>query len=214
MNAITRAMEDTHDYNGKRTTFRSSSRISTSNSSNGSNGSMLRPYETWVLHEQNGSTTSDTSSSQPTPQLLTLDQILEELDLWSGGPNALQNQTCPSNRFFFYTNRILRTNTTTNTTTKDGGSPSPPPPPPRAIPRILHLTYPTRCVNQDIDEILRRWHTQLPFHSVIFVDDDALDRFLYDNDWPEFPNLHDALECIPYGGAMLTDVWRALTLWK
>lgn len=82
----------------------------------------------------------------------------------------------------------------------------------REIPRILHVSMKSRCVARDLFEILNQWLQKLPNYSVFFHDDDAVSR-LFQQDWPEFPDLKRVLNCV-LSGAMKIDIWRLLVLYK
>lgn len=81
----------------------------------------------------------------------------------------------------------------------------------RKIPRILHLTAKSRCLHPELVKNVDHW--RLSDHSLFFHDDDAVDSFLH-RDWPEFPQLKYVLNCLLYGGAIKTDIWRILVLWE
>lgn len=80
------------------------------------------------------------------------------------------------------------------------------------IPKLIHISERSRCVNQDMYYSLKVWETQFPTHSVFFHDDNAVDKLLA-MDWPEFPDLHRMMPCVTKG-AMKVDLWRVLVLWK
>lgn len=85
---------------------------------------------------------------------------------------------------------------------------------PNKIPKILHISFKSRCVGTDIfADGIQRWKDELPDYSVYYHDDDAVDRLLQ-LDWPEFPQLHTAMKCMKYGGAMKSDLWRMLIIYK
>lgn len=81
----------------------------------------------------------------------------------------------------------------------------------RKIPRIVHLTFKSRCLHPDLAENVESW--RFPDHSFFFHDDEAMDKLLY-RDWPEFPQLKYAIKCLLYGGAAKADIWRILVLWE
>jgi len=80
----------------------------------------------------------------------------------------------------------------------------------RKIPRIVHISSKLPCMSSGFRGIVKNWH--LPNHSFAFHDDDAVDRLLA-KEWPEFPNLHLALECLVSGAAKV-DLWRYLVLYE
>ena len=83
----------------------------------------------------------------------------------------------------------------------------------RNIPRIVHVSMKSRCLPQDLAKSMDLWQEALPNYSIFFHDDDAVDR-LIEEDWPEFPHLQLALNCVKFKGAMKIDVWRILVLYR
>jgi len=83
----------------------------------------------------------------------------------------------------------------------------------RRIPKIFHMSYKNRCLPQDLASIYKRWSQALPSYSIFFHDDEAIQKLL-NEEWPEFPHLHEVSKCIKYKGAMLVDLWRMLVLYK
>ena len=83
----------------------------------------------------------------------------------------------------------------------------------RNIPRILHVSMKSRCLPPDLAKSMDLWQEALPNYSIFFHDDDAVDR-LIEQDWPEFPHLQLALNCVKNKGAMKIDVWRILVLYR
>jgi mannosyltransferase OCH1-like enzyme len=81
----------------------------------------------------------------------------------------------------------------------------------RKIPRIVHVTSRSRCMNKVVADNLDTW--RLKDHSFFMHDDEAMDKLLY-RDWPEFPQLQDVLRCVEFGGAVKADIWRILVLWE
>jgi len=81
------------------------------------------------------------------------------------------------------------------------------------IPRIVHLSYKSRCLPQDLANFTQMWSEALPNYSIFFHDDEAVDKLLHE-EWNEFPHLHEILKCIKSKGAMLIDLWRMLVLYK
>jgi hypothetical protein len=59
---------------------------------------------------------------------------------------------------------------------------------------------------------LERWQKAIPSYSIFFHDDEAVNNLIY-RDWPEFPNLHETLQCV-VKGAMKIDIWRQLVVYK
>lgn len=89
----------------------------------------------------------------------------------------------------------------------------------RLIPKILHLSFVSRCLPQDVDMYVKRWEDKLPDHSIVFHDDHAVHDLLYSSkymtEWSrDFPWLATAMKCVLNKGAMLIDVWRLVVLWR
>jgi hypothetical protein len=82
------------------------------------------------------------------------------------------------------------------------------------IPKILHFSMNSRCLPRDHVITLKRWQTVFPNHSIFFHDDEAVEKFINEEDWNEFPNFHRAMQCIISKGAMKIDVWRVLVLYR
>jgi len=140
----------------------------------------------------------DELDSASTRVVSSLD-ILDEIDILSGGPQA-KNLKCPPPLVAFQNVIVRSSSTTTNNNTQ-------------LIPNIMHLSFKSRCLPQDLFTILEQWRTKLPNHSIFFYDDDAIERLLQ-QEWLEFPGLHRAMKCVRYRGAMTVDVWRILILYK
>ena len=81
------------------------------------------------------------------------------------------------------------------------------------IPKIIHFTTKSRCIPPDQMEYIDRWKMQFPNASIFLHDDDAIDRLIYNNEWDEFKDLHAIMPCV-MKGAMLTDIWRILVVYK
>mmetsp|Transcript_23473 Transcript_23473/g.51381 ORF Transcript_23473/g.51381 Transcript_23473/m.51381 type:complete len:432 (-) Transcript_23473:619-1914(-) len=140
----------------------------------------------------------DELDSASTRVVSSLD-ILDEIDILSGGPQA-KNLKCPPPLVAFQNVIVRSSSTTTNNNTQ-------------LIPNIMHLSFKSRCLPQDLFTILEQWRTKLPNHSIFFHDDEAVER-LFQQDWLEFSELKRAMKCIRYKGAMKIDVWRVLLLYK
>lgn len=80
----------------------------------------------------------------------------------------------------------------------------------RHIPRIVHVTSKTRCMTSEFADVMDQW--RFHDHSFFFHNEAAMERLL-NRDWPEFPQLQQAIRCTK-GGAGRADVWRALVLWE
>ena len=83
---------------------------------------------------------------------------------------------------------------------------------PRKIPRIIHMTAKSRCVTPEIAQAIAAWKVY-PDHKFYFHNDAAMNRLLYDKEWPEFPNLRFVLLCTNQM-VQVADLWRALMLWE
>jgi mannosyltransferase OCH1-like enzyme len=81
------------------------------------------------------------------------------------------------------------------------------------IPRVLHVTFKHRCLPEDLAFSLEQWQSSLPDYSIYFHDDDAVDT-LINSEWPEFPMLHQLMQCVQFKGAMKIDLWRLLILYR
>ena len=85
---------------------------------------------------------------------------------------------------------------------------------PRKIPRLLHFTSKSRCMTQSFANNIQRWkHTLGSKYSIYIHDDIAMDKFMYQRQWMEFPELPELLSCITAGAAK-ADVWRYLMIWE
>ena len=82
------------------------------------------------------------------------------------------------------------------------------------IPRILHVTFKNRCLPQDLARHLERWREKLPDYSIVFHDDESVDRLLTSR-WTQqiFPHLNETMKCVQ-NGAMKIDIWRVLLLYR
>ncbi|VEU37557.1 unnamed protein product [Pseudo-nitzschia multistriata] len=144
--------------------------------------------------------------------------VLEELQLRTEGNHDTNSHECPP-PLKYYKNRIVwpsitgPANFTNRSMMNDTGfeiSGT------RMIPKILHVSMRSRCLPQDIDMYVKRWEAQLPGHSIIFHDDQAVHDLIHDVDlWSDdFPWLESAMKCVLSTGAMTIDVWRILILYK
>ena len=137
----------------------------------------------------------------------THDAILEELDELSDGAHARWME-CPAPLRPF--ENILQKSS-------DRSLPS------QVIPKIVHVSYHSRCLPRDIAENLRLWSVALPSYSIILYDDAAVHKLLYggamnrttetdaDTDAKQHQpwildlfghEFYDALQCVRYRGAM------------
>ena len=70
----------------------------------------------------------------------------------------------------------------------------------RRIPRLLHVTTKSRCMTPMFANNLNRWKDVLGSTYSIYVHDDAaVNRFLYQKRWTEFPELKEVLSCVTAG---------------
>jgi hypothetical protein len=82
------------------------------------------------------------------------------------------------------------------------------------IPRLIHVSWKSRCLSPDMVDMAQRWKDQFPSYSFFFHGDEAVDRLLQ-HDWPEFPQLAKIMNaCVKFGGAIKIDIWRVLVLYK
>ncbi len=119
--------------------------------------------------------------------------------------DANNSNSCPP-PLKLYKNRIAPHNHATNTAATK-------------IPKILHLSERSRCLNRDMYDAIQMWQESFPSFSIFFHDDAAVDRLLYSteteySDWrSEFPDIVNILPCVA-PGAMKIDIWRVIVLWK
>lgn len=146
-------------------------------------------------------TTTTTTKAKATTKTMS---VLEEIHKLSGGSNEDMDTLNCTKPLVPFQNRLVLPAAGSNDTRSEQQP---------LIPRILHVSMKSRCLPRDLSRTMERWKTQLPNHSIFFHDDDAVQKLLQE-EWPEFPGLHRALQCILSKGAMLIDVWRVLVLWK
>jgi len=85
---------------------------------------------------------------------------------------------------------------------------------PRKIPRLLHFTSKSRCMTQSFANNMQKWKDTLGSKYSIYIHDDtAIDKFIYQRYWMEFPELQEVMSCITAGAAK-ADVWRYLMTWE
>ena len=73
--------------------------------------------------------------------------------------------------------------------------------PTRRIPRVIHVSFKSRCLPPEMYDAMEVWKTALPHHSFYFHDDQAVDR-LFALSVPEFPQLKSLMRCVLSRGAM------------
>jgi mannosyltransferase OCH1-like enzyme len=82
----------------------------------------------------------------------------------------------------------------------------------RRIPNIVHQTSKSRCVTPAFFEISNQWKFQDDW-EYYFHDDDAMERLLHSQVFPEFPNLLAIWRNCVTNGTLKADLWRYLVLW-
>jgi len=136
------------------------------------------------------------------PKYSSLD-MLDELSGLTGGKSG-KKIDCPIPLIPFYDRVVRNANIhTTNSSTTT----------PQLIPQVLHISHASRCLPRDLISTLEQWKVALPNYSIFFHDDASVERLIYENEWPEFPNLHKIMKCV-LPGAMTIDIWRVLLLFK
>jgi hypothetical protein len=153
------------------------------------------------------SSSSSLSSTTRPPSLYDLVHTAPKPDC---AAKAVGNVTL---RYFDSTFLFDSTTTTTTTTTTAQHSKQQH----RKIPKIVHLTSKSRCLAPAVYSNVRRWEASLGWSgdwSYLLHDDAAMDRLLYDVEWPEFPHLKLLLQHCTTSGAAKADVWRALVVWQ
>jgi mannosyltransferase OCH1-like enzyme len=116
----------------------------------------------------------------------------------------VQNIECPERLFPFY-DRIINTNEQQEREEQH-----------YLIPKSIHLSWKTRCVPQDMMEIIDKWKEQFPSYNIYFHDDVAVNALLNDDSWYDiFPHFkHIMNSCVKFGSAMTIDLWRILILYR
>lgn len=70
----------------------------------------------------------------------------------------------------------------------------------RKIPHLLHVTSKSRCMTQAFASNIDRWKTALGAKYSIYIhDDEAVNKFIYQKEWTEFPELKEVMACITAG---------------
>ena len=95
--------------------------------------------------------------------------VLDELDALSDGPKA-KSLRCPDPLVPFE-NIIVRSSSSSSSS-----------PPRLLIPRILHVSYKSRCLPRDIANHLRLWSRALPNYSIFLHDDESVHKLMYGDD--------------------------------
>jgi mannosyltransferase OCH1-like enzyme len=84
---------------------------------------------------------------------------------------------------------------------------------PRSIPPVIHQTSKSRCVTPKFAAAVQKWKAHNESFYYYLHDDEAVTR-LFQNMYGEFPLLEMVVSsCVP-SGAILSDLWRYVVLWK
>lgn len=87
-------------------------------------------------------------------------------------------------------------------------------PPGRKIPYLFHITAKSRCMTAGFAENIERWKRALGSKYSIYIhDDDAVNKFIYQRQWMEFPELKEVMGCVTAGAAK-ADIWRYVMVWE
>ena len=157
------------------------------------------------------------SASQPRSLLLNKQQPQPFLQLSELTRSHIQNIICPEPLFPLY-DKII------NYSSKEQQQQE------QLIPRSIHFAWIrgyhftddemglSRCISQDMMEIVDKWKEQFPSYNVYFHDDVAVDALFYDNGnywYSIFPQLKEIMNsCVKFGSAMRIDIWRVLILYR
>ncbi|KAL7447991.1 hypothetical protein ACHAWC_000258, partial [Mediolabrus comicus] len=79
------------------------------------------------------------------------------------------------------------------------------------IPKILHLSERSRCLNRDMYDALEKWNENFPSYSIFFHDDEAVDRLLLSEEGFSGPSGDFTMRV---SGSVKIDIWRVLLLYK
>jgi hypothetical protein len=70
----------------------------------------------------------------------------------------------------------------------------------RLIPKILHFTTKSRCMTPAFASNIQSWKNRLGSEYSIYIhDDDAMNKFIYQRIWTEFPELKEVMACVTAG---------------
>lgn len=76
-------------------------------------------------------------------------------------------------------------------------------PPGRRVPYLFHVTSKSRCMTPAFNDNMNRWKNRIGSKYSIYIhDDDAMDRFIYEKRWMEFPELKEIMACVTAGVSM------------
>lgn len=68
------------------------------------------------------------------------------------------------------------------------------------IPKILHFTAKSRCMTHAFASNIQVWKDRLGQQYSIFIhDDEAVNKFIYQKVWNEFPELKEVMACVTAG---------------
>jgi len=84
----------------------------------------------------------------------------------------------------------------------------------RRIPRLFHITAKSRCMTHSFVANIDRWKRTLGSKYSIYIHDDhAVNKFIYQKRWMEFPELKEVMACVT-AGAGKADIWRYIMVWE
>lgn len=78
----------------------------------------------------------------------------------------------------------------------------------RRIPKVVHVTARSRCMPRVFRDNIDKW--RFDNYTLLVHDDESVER-LFQQFFPEFPELSKAVHCL-LSGAGRADLWRALVL--
>ena len=68
------------------------------------------------------------------------------------------------------------------------------------IPNLLHRTAKSRCMTQPFASNVEKWKNTLgEKYSIYIHDDGAVNKFIYEKRWMEFPELKEVMACVTAG---------------
>jgi mannosyltransferase OCH1-like enzyme len=158
-------------------------------------------------HNLNGYNFAYSSASQSRSLLSNQPQPQPKLQLSELTRSHIQNIICPEPLFPLY-DKIIN-----NYSKEDEQE--------QLIPRSIHFAWIrglSRCISQDMMEIVDKWQEQFPSYNIYFHDDIAVDALFHDNGnywYTIFPQLREIMNsCVKFGSAMRIDIWRVLILYR
>ena len=73
-------------------------------------------------------------------------------------------------------------------------------PPNRLVPYLFHVTSKSRCMTQSFANNMVRWKNAIGSKYSIYIhDDNAVNKFIYEKSWMEFPELPEVMACVTAG---------------